>query len=206
METPQTSILAKLPMLKQNEYDLWRLRIEQYFMVQDYALWDIIINGDSFKPIPIEETRADGSKTTKLNTEPVTNEERIKKKNDQKARNLLLMAIPNDQVLNFSHYETAKTLFEAVVERFGGNEATKKAQKTLLKQSYENFTASSNETLDHIFNRLQKIISQLTVLKIVIPQEDLNMKFLNSLPSEWNTYVVVWSNKPELEKMTMNEL
>ena len=66
METPQTSILAKLPMLKQNEYDLWRLRIEQYFMVQDYALWDIIINGDSFKPIPVEETRADGSKSQSL--------------------------------------------------------------------------------------------------------------------------------------------
>ena len=96
METPQTSILAKLPMLKQNEYDLWRLRIEQYFMVQDYALWDIIINGDSFKPTTSEETRADGSKTTKLNTEPVINDERVKKKNDQKARNLLLMAIPND--------------------------------------------------------------------------------------------------------------
>ena len=61
METPQTSILAKLPMLKQNKYDLWRLRIEQYFMVQDYALWDIIINGDSFKPIAVEEKRADGS-------------------------------------------------------------------------------------------------------------------------------------------------
>ncbi|GJX93564.1 putative reverse transcriptase domain-containing protein [Tanacetum coccineum] len=50
-----------------------------------------------------------------------------------------------------------KTLFAAIQTRFGGNEATKKTQKTLLKQMYENFSASSTESLDSIFNRLQKI-------------------------------------------------
>ena len=192
METTQSSsTTAKLPILKQNEYDLWRLRIEQYFMVQDYALWDIIKNGDTWKEYTSEVTNADGSKTSKLNTEPVTNDEKSKRRNDLKAKHLLLMAMPNDQVLNFSSYATAKELFEAIVERFGGNEATKKTQKTILRQNYENFTAASNESLDHVFSRLQKIISQLVVLKVTIPQEELNMKFLNSLPAEWQTYVVV---------------
>ncbi|GJS72068.1 retrovirus-related pol polyprotein from transposon TNT 1-94 [Tanacetum coccineum] len=45
-----------------------------------------------------------------------------------------------------------------------GNEATKKTQKTLLKQQYENFSASSTEALDSIFNRLQKIVSRLAIL------------------------------------------
>ena len=63
----------------------------------------------------------------------MTNDERICKRNDLKAKHLLHMEIPNYQVLNFSHHETAKTLFEAIVERFGGNEATKKTKKTLLK-------------------------------------------------------------------------
>ena len=116
------------------------------------------------------------------------------------------MAMPNDQVLNFSNYATAKELFEAIVERFGGNEATKKTQKTLLRQNYENFTTASNESLDHVFSMLQKIISQLAVLKVTIPQEELNMKFLNSLPNEQQTYVVIYQHKPELEKMTLNDL
>ena len=46
----------------------------------------------------------------------------------------------------------------------------------------------------------------MAVLKVTIPQEDLNMKFLNSLPAEWKTYVVVYQHKPDLEKMTLNEL
>ncbi|GJY02212.1 putative ribonuclease H-like domain-containing protein, partial [Tanacetum coccineum] len=61
-------------------------------------------------------------------------------------------------------YKDAKTLFEAIQARFGGNEATKKTQKTLLKQMYENFSASSQESLDSILNRLQKIVSQLAIL------------------------------------------
>ncbi|GJW28790.1 hypothetical protein Tco_0045665 [Tanacetum coccineum] len=74
--------------------------------------------------------------------------------------------------------------------RFGGNEATKKTQKALLKQQYENFNASSSESLDSIFNRLQKLVSRLAILGVVTPPEDLNVKFLRSLPSDWIQHVV----------------
>ncbi|GJU66725.1 hypothetical protein Tco_1252984 [Tanacetum coccineum] len=74
--------------------------------------------------------------------------------------------------------EDAKPLFAAIQTRFGGNDATKKTQKTLLKQSYENFNASSTESLDSIFNRLQKIVSQSAILGENISQEDLNLKSL----------------------------
>ncbi|GKE11351.1 hypothetical protein Tco_1414902, partial [Tanacetum coccineum] len=89
---------------------------------------------------------------------------------------------------------------------FGGNDATKKTQKTLLKQMYENFNAPSTESLNFIFNRLQKIVSQLAILGENISQEDLNFKFLRSLPSEWNTHVVVWRNKPDLDSMSFDDL
>ncbi|GJX52451.1 ribonuclease H-like domain-containing protein [Tanacetum coccineum] len=71
---------------------------------------------------------------------------------------------------------------------------------------YENFSAPSTESLDSIFNRLQKIISQLAILGENISQEDLNLKFLRSLPSEWNTHVVVWRNKPDLDTMSFDDL
>ncbi|GJR22628.1 hypothetical protein Tco_0971155 [Tanacetum coccineum] len=74
---------------------------------------------------------------------PVTTEEKAQKKNDVKARSMLLMALPTEHQLTFSQYKDAKTLFEAIQARFGGNKATKKTQKTLLKQMYENFSASS---------------------------------------------------------------
>ncbi|GJW85289.1 hypothetical protein Tco_0158434 [Tanacetum coccineum] len=55
-----------------------------------------------------------------------------------KARIILLMALPNEQLIPFNQYKDAKTLFAAIQTRFGGNEATKKTQKTLLKQISSN--------------------------------------------------------------------
>ncbi|GKB79670.1 hypothetical protein Tco_0946565 [Tanacetum coccineum] len=45
----------------------------------------------------------------------------------------------------------------SVEKRFGGNAATKKTQMNLLKQQYENFTASSSDVLDQTFDRLQSL-------------------------------------------------
>nr|GFA28014.1 ribonuclease H-like domain-containing protein [Tanacetum cinerariifolium] len=148
LETTQTSTIAKLPLLKQGDYEMGRLRIEQYFKVQYFALWDVIENG------------------------PVTTEEKAQKENDVKARSMLLMALPNEHLITFNQNKDAKSLFAAIETRFGGNEAIKKTQKTLLKQMYENFSATSIE----------------------------------SLPSEWNTHVVFWRNKFNLDTMSIDDL
>nr|GEX11494.1 hypothetical protein [Tanacetum cinerariifolium] len=71
---------------------------------------------------------------------------------------------------------------------------------------YKNFNALSTESLDFIFNRLQKIVSQLAILGENISQKDLNLKFLRSLPSEWNTHVVVWRIKPDLDIKSFDDL
>ncbi|GKE95871.1 hypothetical protein Tco_1580726 [Tanacetum coccineum] len=166
---------------------MWRLRIKQYFQVQDYALWDVIENGNSFKLVAQTTTNDDGTSNS-LIPGPVITKEKAQKKNDVKARSMLLMALLNKHIMTFNQYKDAKTLFAAIQTRFGGNDATKKTQKTLLKQM------------------LQKIVSRLAILGKNISQEDLNLKFLRSLPSEWNTHVLVWRNKPDLDTISFDDL
>ncbi|GJX20374.1 DNA polymerase zeta catalytic subunit-like protein [Tanacetum coccineum] len=64
---------------------------------------------------------------------------------------------------------------------------TKKTQRNLLKQQYENFTAPRSEMLVQTFDRLQKLS-------------------LRSLSPEWNTHAVVWRNKADLYTMSMDNL
>ncbi|GKC34653.1 ribonuclease H-like domain-containing protein, partial [Tanacetum coccineum] len=160
LETAQITTTVKLPTLKQSEYDMWRLRIEQYFQVQDYALWDVIKNGNSFKPVAKTTTNAYGTSTT-LIPGPVTTKEKVQKKNDMNARSMLLMSLPNKHLMTFNQYKDAKTLFAAIQTRFGGNEATKKTQKTLLKQMYENFSAPSTESLDSILTGFRRFTNEV---------------------------------------------
>ncbi|GJS17019.1 hypothetical protein Tco_0411491 [Tanacetum coccineum] len=53
---------------------------------------------------------------------------------------------------------------------------------------------------------LQRFFRLSQYLGVVITQEDLNSNFLRSLPPEWNTHVVVWMNKADIETMSIDDL
>nr|GEX10916.1 hypothetical protein [Tanacetum cinerariifolium] len=93
------------------------MRIEQYFLMTDYSLWEVIINGDSPAPIVVIEG------------------------------------------------------------------AVRPA--TIL---------------------LQKLVSQLEIHRVSLSQEDVNLKFICSLPSEWKTHTLVWRNKANLEEHSLDNL
>ncbi|GJU69638.1 hypothetical protein Tco_1255897 [Tanacetum coccineum] len=84
------------------------MRIEQYFLMTDYALKEVIVNGDSHPP----KRNVDGVEQT---YPPTTVEEKLARKNELKARGTLLMALPNEHQLKFNTYKCAKTLMEALL-------------------------------------------------------------------------------------------
>nr|GEW97545.1 putative ribonuclease H-like domain-containing protein [Tanacetum cinerariifolium] len=117
-----------------------------------------------------------------------------------------MLAIPDEHLLKFHACKDAKSLWEAIKNRFGGNKESKKIQKTILKQNYENFAASSQEGLDKTYDRFQKLISQPEIHGEVIFQEDVNMKLLRSLPSAWNNIALIMRNKSDLNTLSMDDL
>ncbi|GJZ36151.1 hypothetical protein Tco_0581968 [Tanacetum coccineum] len=195
----QSTQTIKLPILQPGEYDLLKIRMEQYLQCIDYTLWEIVENGNA----PIVTKNVDGKQTV---IPPTSVEEKAQRRVELKARSTLLMALPNEHQLKFNSYKDAKTLMQAIENRFGGNTATKKTQKNLLKQQYENFAASSTEVIEQTYERLQKLISQLEMHGEVIPQEDINQKFLRSLSQEWTMHTIVWRNKPKIETLSLDDL
>ncbi|GJU30482.1 hypothetical protein Tco_1174071 [Tanacetum coccineum] len=165
---------SKIPMLKPGEFELWRMRIEQYIQMIDYALWEVI------------ENRATLPKTTVMEgvkkVMPITSaEDKAQRRLEVKDRSTLMMGIPNEHQLKFNFIKDAKLLLEVIEKRFDGNAATKKTQRNLLKQQYENFTTPRSEMLDQTFDRLQKFVSQLELLDEKLSQEVVNQKLLRSL-------------------------
>nr|GEW56754.1 hypothetical protein [Tanacetum cinerariifolium] len=193
--SPQDVSAAKLPILNPNEFDLWKMRIEQYFLMTDYSLWEVIMNGDSYVPTRVVEGVVQP-------VAPTTGEQWLARKNELKARGTLLMALPDKHQLKFNSHKDTKTLMEAIEKRFGGNTETKKVQKTLLKQQFLNFTGSSSEGLDQIHDRLQKLVSQLEIHGVSLSQEDVNL----NLPSKWKTHTLIWRNKADLEAQSLDDL
>ncbi|GJS43679.1 hypothetical protein Tco_0568722 [Tanacetum coccineum] len=157
----------------------------------------LILNGNKVLKRKVRETEQE--------YKPTTAEEKHDRRNEMKARGTLLMALPNKDQLKFHSYKDAKLLMEAIEKRYGGNKESKKVQRTLLKQQYKNFAGSSLKIIDQTFDRLQKLISQLEIQGEVISQEDMNLKLLRSLPSEWKTHALIWRNKQEIETISLDD-
>nr|GEV64983.1 retrovirus-related Pol polyprotein from transposon TNT 1-94 [Tanacetum cinerariifolium] len=130
------------------------MRIQQYFLMTDYSLWEVILNGDSPPPTRI----VDGVVQI---VAPTTAEQRLAKKNKLNARGTLLMELLDKNQLKFNIHKDAKSLMEAIEKRFEGNKETKK--------------------------------------------EDINLKFLRSLPSEWKTHTLIWRNKADFEEQSLDD-
>ncbi|GKC58014.1 retrovirus-related pol polyprotein from transposon TNT 1-94 [Tanacetum coccineum] len=138
--------------------------MEQYLTHTDYALWEVIVNGDA---------PAVASASAKGLIPPKTAEQKLARKNELKEKSTLLLVIPDENLLKFHGIKDAKTLWEAIKTRFRGNKESKKTQRTILKQQYENSTASRFEGLDKTYDRFQKLTSQLEIHGEVISQEDV---------------------------------
>ncbi|GJZ35267.1 putative ribonuclease H-like domain-containing protein [Tanacetum coccineum] len=154
--TNSTILTAKLPILNRGEFNLWLMRIEQYFLMTDYSLREVIKNGNKVLKKTVRETEQE--------YEPTSTEEKQDKRNDMKDRGILLIALPNKDQLKFHSYKDAKLLMEAIEK------------------------------------------SQLEIQGEVITQEDMNLKLLRSLPSEWKTHALIWRNKQEIETISLDDL
>nr|GEW42546.1 hypothetical protein [Tanacetum cinerariifolium] len=112
---------------------------------------------------------------------PTSVEEKTQRREELKAKSTLLMALPNEHQLKFNLYKDAKSLMQTIENRF-------------------------REVIEQTYKRLQKLISQLEMHGEVIPQEDINQKYLRSLSQEWTMHTIVWRNKLEIETLSLDDL
>nr|GEW59920.1 putative ribonuclease H-like domain-containing protein [Tanacetum cinerariifolium] len=135
---PQVVSAAKLPILNPNEFDLWKMRIEQYFLMTDYSLWEVILNGDS--PIPTHIVEGVSQPVA-----PTTAEQRLAKKNELKAHGTLLMALPDKHQLKFNAHKDAKILIEAIEKRFGLDQIHDRLQKLVSQLEIHEVSLSQDD-------------------------------------------------------------
>nr|GEZ33839.1 hypothetical protein [Tanacetum cinerariifolium] len=143
--SPQVVFAAKLPILNPNEFDLWKMRIEQYFLMTNYSLWEVIFNGDSPAPTRV----VDGV------LQPL-------KFNSHKNAKTLIEAIDKRFGGNTKTKNVQKTLLKQQYENFSGssteslNQIHDRLQKLISQlENRENKTNLEEQSLDDLFNSLK---------------------------------------------------
>nr|GEZ38363.1 hypothetical protein [Tanacetum cinerariifolium] len=105
---------SKVSMLKPGEFEIWRMRIEQYIQMMDYALWDVIKNGSTLSKTQVVE-----GVTTVMHITSV--EDKAQRRLEVKAKSTLMIGIPNEHQLKFNSIKDAKQPIEAIENRFEWN-------------------------------------------------------------------------------------
>ncbi|KAI3701837.1 hypothetical protein L6452_27216 [Arctium lappa] len=150
MDSSSDSVLvSKVPMLKSNEFDMWKIRIKQYILLTNFSMWDIIENG----PSDGGKMDAEGKRPP-----PKTDGEKKLRQTEMKALSTLLLAIPNEYQHQFYNCSDAQILWNSLEKRFSGTKSTKRNQKAILKQQYENFMSTKNESMTQTCDRFNKLI------------------------------------------------
>nr|GEV82883.1 ribonuclease H-like domain-containing protein [Tanacetum cinerariifolium] len=130
---------SKVHMLKPCEYELWRMRMEQYIQMVDYSLWEVIENGNARLITQVVE----GVETT---IAPATVKEKTQRRLELKARSTLLIGILNEHQLKFNFIKYAKSLLQAVEKRWQMAMLTMRARR-FLKNIGRKFSLNGNETI-----------------------------------------------------------
>ncbi|GJY70549.1 ribonuclease H-like domain-containing protein [Tanacetum coccineum] len=94
---------------------------------------------------------------------PKTAQALLKRQRERKAKSILLLAIPDKYQLRFHVIKDAKSLWAAIKSIFGGNVESKKMQKNVLKQQFENFSVFDTEGLDKAYDRNKDSIDDLDI-------------------------------------------
>ena len=68
---------------------------------------------------------------------PTTAEEVMAVQRENKARTILLQAIPEHHMGYFHYLDDAKDIWEAIKARFMGNDESKRMRKSILKQQFQ---------------------------------------------------------------------
>nr|GEW32973.1 hypothetical protein [Tanacetum cinerariifolium] len=121
-EVPRMVSSIKLPILKKGEY----IKMEQYLAHTDYALWEVILNGNSAIQMTTDEAG------NEIEVPPITVQQILARTKERKAKSTLLMAIPDEYLARFHGIKDAKTLWAAIKTRFG-DVSTEDANQKFLR-------------------------------------------------------------------------
>nr|GFA33423.1 ribonuclease H-like domain-containing protein [Tanacetum cinerariifolium]GFA37418.1 ribonuclease H-like domain-containing protein [Tanacetum cinerariifolium] len=89
------------------------MKMKQYLAHTDYALWEVILNGNS----AVQMTKYEAG--NKVKVPPVIAQQMLARTKERKDKSTLLIAIPDEHLTRFHGIKDAKTLWAAIKTRCG---------------------------------------------------------------------------------------
>ncbi|GJV23355.1 retrovirus-related pol polyprotein from transposon TNT 1-94 [Tanacetum coccineum] len=193
-ETNAAGTDTRPPMLVENDYESWKIRIHRYIRGKPNGklIWKSIQNGPTPHPMVTDPSPSDSTimpaPRKKLDSE-FNEEENKLEMADTQAEIILSQGLPRHIFNNLNQTSTAKEIWDNVEMLMQGSGRTIQQRKEDLFDEYERFRAIGNESIHDYFVRFHKLVNDMKITQLNIPTHQMNTKFVNNLPAYWGKYV-----------------
>ncbi|TLX69506.1 hypothetical protein E9993_22955, partial [Labilibacter sediminis] len=195
--------IPRLTITSSEKFSEWKFRFENHIKHKDIKLWRSMIKG----PVKILAViDGDRDHTVEKKLEEYTDEDFDKAELDQRALAYLTMAIAPEIAHGFREHKSAKSLWDALIAVYEGNEDMRESRQDMLRQEFNMFNHILGEPLEKQIQRFTSLITDLRMANIEISNAEINKKLLNSLPRSWDTNVAVIRSTRNLANMTLSDV
>jgi hypothetical protein len=186
----------KPPLFSGEYFDFWKIRMKAHLEAQGDGIWNAVAEGP-FIPMSV----VNGVGTPKI-LSSWDDDDKKKVLNDKKAINILQSALSMDEFFRISQCQTAKEIWDTLVETHEGTVEVKRSRLNTLSQEYELFRMQPGESILNMQKRFVHLTNHLKALGKTLTNDELNLKVLRSLTREWQPKVTAISEKKSLSKMS----
>ncbi|KAI3745964.1 hypothetical protein L6452_08379 [Arctium lappa] len=213
---------VKPPVLFKGEYEQWKDRFLDF--IDRHANGENIlesITDGPMKPITVNVPADDDSsdsghgdvekeqktKRVKVDLSEYSEEQKRRYKADKQARSLLLQSIPNDINIKIDSYkDDAKQMWDHLQKMMMGSKVGNQIKVANCINSYEEFKAKENESLEDTYERFTLLLNELTKNKVTKNQLENNVKFLSILRPEWKKHTRRMKQMKDLSEIPLHEV
>nr|GEY81850.1 integrase, catalytic region, zinc finger, CCHC-type, peptidase aspartic, catalytic [Tanacetum cinerariifolium] len=174
------------PMLEKDMYDSWKIIMELYMLNRQHGrmIFESVENGLLLWPTFEENEVTRSKKYSELSAT-----EAIQVDCDVKATHIILQGLPPEVYALVSTHKVAKELWEIIQMLMQGTSLTKQKRECKLYDEFDKFAYRKGESLCDFYLRLSLLLNDMHNYNMKLEQFQVNMKFLNTLPPEWNKFV-----------------
>ncbi|XP_074323206.1 uncharacterized protein LOC141660144 [Apium graveolens] len=170
----------KVPKFDKANYNLWKKRMLLYLRAADHRYIKVIEKG----PFVFEiEDPNDDKKRIPKNPDDYTEKDIELDSLDAKVQHLLMESMDDDMSHQTAVCENAKHMWQTIELLMEGTEDVRENRLDILTTQYEAFKSLPGENITSVFERLNKLINELSIYGKRYEQKEINRKFMLTLPT-----------------------
>ncbi|GJX08763.1 retrovirus-related pol polyprotein from transposon TNT 1-94 [Tanacetum coccineum] len=106
-----------------------------------------------------------------------------------RATNIVLQGLPKDIYKLINHNIEAKAIWDNVKMLLAGSELTKEDRESQLYNEFERFKMLPGENINEYYVLFHKLVNDIRNIRMIMPNIQLNSKFVNNMSPEWDWFV-----------------